>query len=563
MAQIIEVDGLGEVEFPDDMSDEQISAAIRAQLPQPAEQSDPGMRGGRLDALLTGVRDPVDALAQLLPRGLSAVASYGGLRPNPVSQFLDQQAKGVDQTVQGNEAEYQAARGAQGRDGFDALRLTGNVVSPANLAVGARAASAASGLGTGARIAASVPTGAILGSMQPVLSPDQDFGRTKLQQAGIGAALGPVAEVAGMGVSRMISPKTPANVRGLLDEGVELTPGQILGGTTKRVEDAATSVPILGDAIRGARTRSLQSFNKAAANRALAPVGVKVPKGVDAGRDLVAFTKKTLQQEYDNLLPNLQFKPDQQFADDLQNLVQMTRSPSFTKGAQFEAIVRDKLISKMTPQGNMNGASFKTIEEGLGKEAKRFLSAADPDQRALGEALQEVLASARSALMRGNPGQADKLRAINQGWANFATIRRAAGSTGADEGIFTAAQLQSAVRAGDSSVAKGRFAQGNALMQDLSEAGKAVLPSKLPDSGTTERAMLNLLALGGGVAVAPGLLVKGLGASAAYTSPGQYVLRNLLAARPQGANALAQAVAQRGPSFALPGVLPLVPIGSE
>ena len=55
------------------------------------------------------------------------------------------------------------------------------------------------------------------------------------------------------------------------------------------------------------------------------------------------------------------------------------------------------------------------------------------------------------------------------------------------EGIFTRSRLQIAVKSGDQTVGKRAMSEGDALYQDLAQAGKTVLPNKVPDSGTPER----------------------------------------------------------------------------
>jgi hypothetical protein len=118
---------------------------------------------------------------------------------------------------------------------------------------------------------------------------------------------------------------------------------------------------------------------------------------------------------------------------------------------------------------------------------------------------------------------------------------------GAEEGIFSPAQLQSAVKAMDKSKDKGKFAKGEALMQDLSESAKTALGNKVPDSGTPYRALIAALAASGGAGAA-GLpaVATALGGLAAspllYSGPGQQLTATLLARRPAGANALANSL---------------------
>jgi len=70
---------------------------------------------------LMGIKDPISAGAQLLPRGLEQVTSLGGLAPNPVSRFFGSEAQRVDEMVRAEEAAYQQQRAAQGETGFDSV----------------------------------------------------------------------------------------------------------------------------------------------------------------------------------------------------------------------------------------------------------------------------------------------------------------------------------------------------------------------------------------------------------------------------------------------------------
>lgn len=168
-------------EVPEGTTPEQAQSMIAAELPnigapeaanQKSKPQPEGMRGGKLDALLTGIRDPIDAGAQMLPRWLEFLSSAGGNVQNPISNFLGGETKRVDAMTSQNEREYQAAREAQGREGFDATRLAGNVASPVNLALGARvpqAVSLAGKMGYGAA------TGGAMGALQPVTENQKDF----------------------------------------------------------------------------------------------------------------------------------------------------------------------------------------------------------------------------------------------------------------------------------------------------------------------------------------------------------------------------------------------------
>lgn len=169
-----------------------------ATLGQKVQASAPGR-------IVQGARDPIDAGAQLLPRGLEFLTSAGGLAPNTVSDFFGSEAKRVDAMNAGNEAEYQAARTATGQEGFDGARLVGNVVSPANAAIAARLPAASTTLG---RVGTGMLAGGAGGALQPVnmADPEASFAQQKAAQVGLGVVAGgvltPIAGKLGEALSR-------------------------------------------------------------------------------------------------------------------------------------------------------------------------------------------------------------------------------------------------------------------------------------------------------------------------------------------------------------------------
>ena len=162
----------------------------------------------------------------------------------------------------------------------------------------------------------------------------------------------------------------------------------------------------------------------------------------------------------------------------------------------------------------------------------------------MGDALSEAQDALRTLLERSNPQASTELRAINQGWANFKRMQRAASYVGADDGAFNASQLQSAVKSLDRSKDKGAFARGNALMQDLSDPAKAVMGGKVPNSGTADRALL-----AGAMAgyFEPTVAAGVLSGSALYSPAGQAALRALTTSRPGMAPEVARLLNQASP----------------
>lgn len=335
--------------------------------------------------------------------------------------------------------------------------------------------------------------------------------------AGVAGSI--VPGIAGNMVGNALTPRPQVQL--LRKEGVTPTVGQMIGGRTQVYEDKATSIPITGDAIANAKNAALDQFNRAAYNRALKPIGSSAD-GLPIGRAGLDEVRNRLSAAYDEVLPRTTAVIDQPFIADIRRAAQSAILPK-QQEEQFTRIVRDQ-IGKFQTRGT-SGDIVKEVESELSRNARKFSSDPSADVRNLGEALEKVQGAVRNMLIRHNPDEAARLKAIDEGWANWAILRRAGSGNGAKEGVFTPNQLSNAVRAQNQSVGKGGFATGNALMQDLSDAGVNVLSSKYNDSGSVGRALLGLGAMGSG---AYDLRIPmGLAAASVPWLPG---VRNLLGA---------------------------------
>lgn len=150
-------------------------------------------KGSRAHGFAMGAADPVVGAAQLVTAG----------QVSPVNQAID-----------AKNAEYELARKDQGREGFDAARLVGNIASPANLAIAQAAPiNAVSTLG---KVAQGARAGAIGGAAAPVLNADDGFLGEKVIQTGAGAVGGavltPLAAKAGEAITRKVIGLNPAEI---------------------------------------------------------------------------------------------------------------------------------------------------------------------------------------------------------------------------------------------------------------------------------------------------------------------------------------------------------------
>lgn len=545
-----------EVTAPEGASQEDVLAYAQRsfggeQQPRQPQSGGLGALGRTYAGLFRGAADPIAGAAQLAARGANAIGLLSDERVQQLENFNKQFEQG-----------YQGARGEQAGT-FDPARLAGNIGATAPLA----GALPAGGAGLAARTGMAALGGAGFGALSPVENPGDDFWKQKAMQTGVGAAAGAVTAPIAAGVSRLIRPNTRPDVRMLMDEGVTPTPGQILGGRARSFEEKLKSLPIIGSSIRGGEQRAAEQFNAGAVNRALFPIGKSLPKGV-TGHDAIAFARDTLSQSYDDVLGRVgQIAPDAQVAQKLTAAMDSLKSIPGGRDQQFAKIVQEQLAGRLQA-GRIDGQSFKAAEQNIGNLASQYMRSSDADQQLLGRALNDTHQAMREWLERAAPREVgQQLRRVNQAYAAFKRTERAAAAVGNESGVFSPAQLHNAAKALDRSKDKGSFARGEALMQDFSGAGKAVLGSKVPNSGTVDRMLATagtlgpLLATGGaslpwqvGLAALP---------SAAYTRPGQAALAALLARRPEVAAPIAAAVRGAGAPVLTPAMYGLLAPVSE
>lgn len=483
-----------------------------------------------------GLADPIYGASQLLENAMPESITQ------PVNQFNDYLIDewgaplqrmgdgGVDAQVQQREADYQAARQAAGDTGSDWGRIGGNVVSGAIPGVGV--VGKAAGLGT--KLMVGTAGGAIGGASMPVT--EGDFTKEKLKQALVGSIGGSIGTSITSGIGRMLAPQTNAAIKALRDENVPVTVGQALGGFPKKMEESARSIPLIGDSISAAHRRGVEGLNRATANRALAPIMGELPDNVKVGHEAVEYVSNQLSDAYDAVLPHMRGQLDDTLLDDIGGLTEMAGTFPKAKQEQFARIIDEEVIGKFTDYGKASGETIKSIESSLGRIAKDYMKDQDYDVRKVGEAVKETQAALRAMITRHNPQHAEVLQRINDGYSQYKVFENAAGRVGADEGMFTPAQLKAAVRFKDYTKDKAGFAKGQALLEDLADAGKSGIAQTVPDSGTPGRLMMAAGgggAIGGSAMIDPTIATGVLSAMAGSTKIPQKLMVGAMTDRPE------------------------------
>ena len=515
-------------DLPEGLSNEQAIAKIEAHLgkTQPAAptQSPTGVNTGEIKSgFAMGLKDPISGGAQLLPRGLEAITSLGGLAPNPVSQFFGSEAQRVDQMVKAEQEKYAQQRAAAGGEGVDLGRIAGNVINPANLVAGVRAAP--------------VVAGAIQGALTPTTD-TQDFAAAKAGQVATGAVGGKLGEVATKAIGSALNPLVSKAEQTMRDLGVTPTVGQALGGAYRKAEDFAQNLPLIGEAVRNAREKVLFDFNKGVINKALNKIDDQLPADV-VGRDAVQYAAEQVGKKYDSVLEKMSFNLDMKTTKGILQALNDAGLPSEAQRAEAINVLNSTVMNKFAGK-TLTGAEYKAIESDLRKEAQGYLNSTTNAERKIGEALQNVLGAFKEQLKAQNPKMTPQLRRVDSAYGDLSVMERAAANGSAVNGVFTPKNYQSAVRQADVSRQKRSFARGLARGQDVAEAAMETLGK---DSASTLEGRLALSNLGGSAVALAASPVAAL----MYTDAGKKAMDALLRSRPDLARQLGTQLQQAAP----------------
>ena len=321
------------------------------------------------------------------------------------------------------------------------------------------------------------------------------------------------------------------------------------GPGLRKLESGMTSLPIVGDMIGNARRGSIEGLNLAIPNRALAPIGESLPADIEPGREAIAKAGDILSDRYTKLLPKLKIAPDPQFQTEVAQITAPGGDLTDQHAKLVDGLVQRLITSRIDPAtGAMSGDAMKEAETRIGQRIAKYRQAgqsnvADSD---MADALTSLRSSLRDMVIRSNPQASEELKKLNEGWANLAIAEDAASRLGAHEGLVTPGQLAGAVRGANDTVRKRGYARGEALMQDLSDAALARLPSTVPDSGSPYRHALEATVAGlvgkeagvGGAVGKAGIAAAILGAP--YTKLGRPAVQTAMTQRPAFAKDIAQ-----------------------
>lgn len=449
------------------------------------------------------------------------------------------------------------------------LRLAGQVVGGVLGPVPGRGliAKGAARLKAAPQLARIVGESAVQSGLYGLGRGDSTSATQRLKNAGNDAVEGTVGALIGAGLvrggARAISPVVDKNVKRLANAGITMTPGQRGGRLARFVEQASESIPIVREPIKSAKARGVDQFNRAWVNEALADIGEKLPDKIPTGRAAITFAQEAESRAFDRALSKITAAPDQAFSEGLSATGQKAAQLPPNLASAFSYTMNHEIAPLLSGKQALDGPALQRIHRLLQKRAAGADKAADGMGDMLGDAYREIREHFMGLAERHAGEGAQEFTKANAASAKLQRVYDAASRPNSVDGVFSPSTASSAAARKGYGTTSRNLARGEARMQSLADAAKAILPDTLPNSGTADRgawlAGLGAIGSGGaGIAINPALALPA--ASLAQYIPGLDAILQKAALRGQGdtATRLADEIRKRayiGGMFGAPTAL--------
>ena len=443
------------------------------------------------------VRGQIESFRQRNPAAAYGTEIAGAILPTIAAQFIP----GVGQAVTAGRAQ-QLAKAA----GFGFLSPAG--VRTAQVAGTSGAQSALYGLGAAeGNLAERLPSAAASGA--------------------IGAVAGPVVD--------KVAPALTSKAADLIKRGVPLTPGQAVGGSSllgtalQRTEErVADTVPLLGDAVRGAFDRANAGFNRATVSEALGPIVKSIPKNLE-GKDLIGYGQRVISNAYNSTLSKMKIENVMPLASEMDTITK-DLADDISKDVQGRV---SRYITKKFKNGGMSGQDIKKAQTLLRKDILRLRREGSEIGARKADALEDIRNVFSAELQKANPVQGPKLNQVDKAYGQFEIVRNAELRRKTTDGFLPGDLLQSVAK-GDVTKRQSKFSAGEARMQNLARDAQEVMGNMTPNSGTAARLNATKMATGaaGGGALTqadPFTIGATLASPLAYSPVGVPIARNVVA----------------------------------
>lgn len=474
MPQIVEVPGVGRVEFPDGMSDGDIVVAIKKMQPSASPAQEQQTDVGPFGAALIGAGRSTDKIMQ----GVRQIYNELIGDRKTLDAIASEQA--------GNDAAYAPLKAKH-------PIATGLGEAAPALAIPVGGAGSAGSFIARSALAAGLPGALSYGSALE-----------RLKAGGLGAAGGAIGGGIGLGVGKLLSPA--GGSQGIGQEaadaakrlGMKLTAGQrTQNPAMQNFENYLSRSPGSSGAMQAIAAKNQEALNRSAAS-AMGQHGDSLSEGV------FAAAKKAIGAEFDRLGEITNPKLDADFFKALTEIDAANAARGSFKSGQIDSLV-DKGL-ELAAKGSLTGKAYKEIRTAISNDAQSAFTAGDATY---GQALKTIRNALDSAAKASLPADEQKAWDIARSqWAAYRTLTK---KNVAEAGNVSAARVASQLRA------KGDAFRTGALdgpLADIGRVGEAVKSAQNPNSGQ----LVNQMIYGNPVTGFP-MMLGNKAAQSVYTSP--------------------------------------------
>lgn len=516
MAQTVNVPGVGQLSFPDGMSQDDMAKAIQANYPQlhgtqaqspdlasqqgdqgtsaagvqgkvlsngkvmqatPADQTDPTADMSTSDKLVAG-------MGKAYSNVLTGAQQLGQNIGNWAAKKNEDGTTALTSSIKQTQAEVAAQRETDKALMATKAGQAGDLLGQMTMVVAMPGGGLATAAGTGAAMGALTPTAA---------------GESSSQNAVINGLLGAAGFHAGQLLGKIaggvLQPfRADASKVGetmqegadiLMKNGIPLTAAQQGGGKLARtLQNTVEDSPFIGSSLANEQKQAFTS----SVMRQLGVAGAE-----DASPSVMLQAKQTMGAGFDKYATKYPIPVGNTLLNDLSTIT--TAAKSELSDADLSIINRqvDNVINHAAATGTMSGEAFQN--------ARSSLSRLQSKQDLVGHWAGEVHDALTSALQReATPQDAQAITQLRTQWK---ALRNVQGAIGPDNMVNPAALYGMLDR--QKNVNAMVFGQGDQSLVQLAQAGKNVLGSNTANSGTTQRVM-GMLALGSTMGAIDGLV---------------------------------------------------------
>lgn len=350
------------------------------------------------------------------------------------------------------------------------------------------------------------PAGGFAGAVPRVLASTglsalfapEDRGQAAIT-GGIGSLTG---EGLGAGLSKLIrGPVAQPGVQEFVAAGGKPSFAQAIGQPFKRLEETASSFPLIGTSIDQQQARAIESFNKMGLQSVVDDLrrgGVNTTLNVEPGSHGFNELSKVVSDAYGDLASRYKGQMTAGFQNTIDDVRQLAKEIP-TREEHINRIIDDQILPFFEHGGLVDGDKVKLLDTKLGRIAREY-SKKGGDEFYVGEAAAKLRDGLHTMIGDVNPDARDSLQAINSAYGKFKTMEKAMTRSVGNEMATPASTLQALRSRNPTS-----FARGNMPMQRMASNANELIGNRYPDSGTAGRLQVKDLLVGGAMGLPAGV----------------------------------------------------------